>query len=87
MVFTYYNSKQNIKEACGIDPYSRMVNVAREHESRARFCVGFGNDLASAGVPSDYFTKLIMIYPLNHMNHDEARQAIRESFRVLKPGG
>jgi ubiquinone/menaquinone biosynthesis C-methylase UbiE len=77
----------NIKEAAGIDPSARMVNEARAHEKQATFCIGYGNNLTIAGVPSSYFTKLIMIYPLNHMTTDEARSAIREAFRVLKPGG
>jgi ubiquinone/menaquinone biosynthesis C-methylase UbiE len=74
--------------ATGIDATPGMIELARENarkaNSPARFQIGVGESLPFADHSMDAVTSS---YFFHHLPSDVKRQALREMWRVLAPGG
>jgi ubiquinone/menaquinone biosynthesis C-methylase UbiE len=68
--------------AWGVDLSEAMVKYAREHYSRDRFRVG---DIEQIPFPDNTFDAVMCLGVMEYLDKDEP--ALREMWRVLKPGG
>jgi len=75
-------------EVMGIDPDPKAVSRARQKAERRRlqlsFDQGFSEDLP---YPDGSFDRILSAFMLHHVKPDAKALTLRETFRVLKPGG
>jgi ubiquinone/menaquinone biosynthesis C-methylase UbiE len=69
-------------EAWGVDVSNAMVQYAREHYHADRFRVG---DIERMDFPDNTFDGILCLGVVEYLDRDEP--ALREMWRVLKPGG
>ncbi len=70
----------------GVDPSVPMIRYAREHtrEAGCVFTEGFAEDLDA---PESAFDVVVTSLAVHHFPEEKRGQAIKEMFRVLRPGG
>lgn len=72
--------------ALGVDPSAGMIRYAREHtrEDGCTFTEGLAEKLDA---PDASFDVVVTSLAVHHFPEDKREQALREMFRVLRPGG
>lgn len=73
-------------EAVGIDPSAPMINRARRVRGSANCSFELGKAEALAA-PDESFDVVVSSLALHHVPEPERATAVREMFRVLRPGG
>lgn len=68
----------------GFDISEAAIEIAKAHAAPADLKAA---DILSTGYPSSYFDAVVAIDVLDHMSFFDARQAIIELYRIVKPGG
>jgi ubiquinone/menaquinone biosynthesis C-methylase UbiE len=79
---------QKAGEVIGIDPQENAVNVAKseQHQLDPQSKIDFRcTTIEQAGLPNDHFDKVFSVCVLEHV--PDYMSVLRESLRVLKPGG
>jgi ubiquinone/menaquinone biosynthesis C-methylase UbiE len=72
--------------ALGVDPSAPMIRYAQEHtrEDGCTFTEGLAEELDT---PDGSFDVVVTSLAVHHFPEDKREQALREMFRVLRPGG
>ena len=72
-------------EFYGVDPAPGMVEIAKQKfNTKNRIKLGVAQNIP---FEDNYFDCLIMIEVLRYFDREDINTALKESFRVLKPGG
>lgn len=72
-------------EVTGVDPSPPMIEHARRHApGNCTYLVGEGQRL---DLPDSSFDVVVSTFAVHHMPTDQRGAAVREMFRVLRPGG
>ncbi len=72
-------------QVTGLDPSPAMIEYALGRApGNTDYTVGRGQDLP---FPDDSFDAVVSSLALHHIPADDRREAVREMFRVLRPGG
>lgn len=75
-------------EVVGLDPDSQILTIARRKAARAgaqvRFDVGYADRLPYSDASFDRVTSSLVFH---HLTRETKRAALREAYRVLRPGG
>jgi ubiquinone/menaquinone biosynthesis C-methylase UbiE len=69
---------------CGIDLSEEMVNAARKLNPDIPFSTG---NMLALSEEDNSFGGIVSFYAIIHIRREEIATALREMFRVLKPGG
>ena len=68
----------------GFDISEDAVQIAKNHAGAADLKTA---DILSTGYPSSHFDAVVSIDVLDHMSFADATQALKELYRIVKPGG
>lgn len=68
----------------GFDISEDAVQIAKSHAGAADLKA---TDILSTGYPSSHFDAVVSIDVLDHMSFVDATQALKELYRIVKPGG
>lgn len=72
----------------GVDGDPKVLGVARGKAAKASLAIQFDEALADRlPYPDRSFDRVLSSLVLHHLTHDEKLAALREVYRVLKPGG
>jgi ubiquinone/menaquinone biosynthesis C-methylase UbiE len=72
----------------GVDGDPRALAVARNKAARASLAIQFDEALADAlPYPDRSFDRVLSSLVFHHLTHEDKLAALRETLRVLKPGG
>ncbi|MGH7772501.1 MAG: class I SAM-dependent methyltransferase [Candidatus Binatia bacterium] len=75
-------------EVLGLDADPKVLEAARAKSARARLKVGFDHGVAfELPYPDASFDRVISSLFFHHLTHGNKELTLRESFRVLRPGG
>ncbi|MBT2293758.1 class I SAM-dependent methyltransferase [Paenibacillus albidus] len=85
----YYADKGNVVTAADITPkHVTMIQKRMERDAYRNVTAQVADATDLSGFASELFDVVLCLGPLYHLQNPEAqRQCIRESLRVLKPGG
>lgn len=75
-------------EVIGVDGDPEILAIARTKATRSGLVVRFDEGMAQAlPYPDSFFDRVVSSLMLHHLSRENKRHAVREAFRVLKPGG
>jgi SAM-dependent methyltransferase len=75
-------------EVIGVDGDPEILAIARTKATQSGLAVIFDKGMADAlPYPDGAFDRVVSSLLLHHLSRETKRRAVREAFRVLKPGG
>jgi ubiquinone/menaquinone biosynthesis C-methylase UbiE len=75
-------------EVVGLDADAKILEIARWKADKARVSIAFDLGMAfELPYPDDAFDHVLSSFVLHHLTTDNKARALKEVFRVLRPGG
>lgn len=81
---TRFLFEEGMKDVVGVDLSSSMIAEARKHHPGIPFEQA---DMLALSYNDHQFASAIAFYAIVHFNEEQLRQALKEIYRVLQPGG